>query len=274
MAVVSMKQLLEAGVHFGHQTRRWNPKMKSYIFGARNGIYIIDLQKTDRLFNTAYQFVLDTAAAGESVLFVGTKQQARETLREEAERCGMFYVDHRWLGGMLTNFKTIKTRIDRLDELTTLLASEKAAALPKKEAIQLRKEQQKLEKSLAGIRKMQRVPGLLIVIDPNREHLAVEEAKKLGIPIVSITDTNCDPDGIDYMVPANDDALKSIRLFVNQAAEACLAGVKEFEARIQAETRQRIERERRPAAKAEDAAAARPVAAAPESAAPTGTPNA
>jgi small subunit ribosomal protein S2 len=271
---ISVRDLLEAGAHFGHQTHRWNPKMRPYIYGDRNGIYIIDLQKTARLWQRAYDAIVEAVRRGEKVLFVGTKPQAAEVVQEEALRADQYYVNRRWLGGMLTNFKTIKTRIDRLDELTTLLASEKAAALPKKEAIQLRKEQQKLEKSLAGIRKMQRVPGLLIVIDPNREHLAVEEAKKLGIPIVSITDTNCDPDGIDYMVPANDDALKSIRLFVNQAAEACLAGVKEFEARIQAETRQRIERERRPAAKAEDAAAARPVAAAPESAAPTGTPNA
>ena len=224
MAVVSMKQLLEAGVHFGHQTRRWNPKMKSYIFGARNGIYIIDLQKTVRLFNTAYQFVLDTAAAGESVLFVGTKQQARETLREEAERCGMFYVDHRWLGGMLTNFKTIKLRIDRLKELEGMIQDGSINRFPKKEILQLQNERDKLLKNLGGIQDMTRLPGAMFVIDTARENIAVAEANRLGIPVVAVVDTNCDPDVIDYPIPGNDDAIRAIRLIVSKMADACVEG--------------------------------------------------
>jgi small subunit ribosomal protein S2 len=224
MAVVSMKQLLEAGVHFGHQTRRWNPKMKTYIFGARNGIYIVDLQKTVRLFNTAYQFVQETAAAGESVLFVGTKQQARETIKEEAERCGMFYVDHRWLGGMLTNFKTIKLRIDRLKELEAMIQDGSINRFPKKEILQLQNERDKLVKNLGGIQDMTRLPGAMFVIDTARENIAVAEANRLGIPVVAVVDTNCDPDVIDYPIPGNDDAIRAIRLITGRIADACVEG--------------------------------------------------
>jgi small subunit ribosomal protein S2 len=224
MAVVSMKQLLEAGVHFGHQTRRWNPKMKSYIFGARNGIYIIDLQKTVRLFNTAYQFVVETAAAGESVMFVGTKQQARETVKEEAERCGMFYVDHRWLGGMLTNFKTIKIRIDRLKELDSMIDDGSINRFPKKEILQLQNEREKLVKNLGGIQDMTRLPGAMFVVDTARENIAVAEANRLGIPVVAVVDTNCDPDVIDYPIPGNDDAIRAIRLITGKMADACAEG--------------------------------------------------
>ena len=224
MAVVSMKQLLEAGVHFGHQTRRWNPKMKTYIFGARNGIYIIDLQKTVRLFNTAYQFVVNTAAAGESIMFVGTKQQARETIREEAERAGMFYVDHRWLGGMLTNFKTIKIRIDRLKELGGMVEDGSINRFPKKEILQLQNEREKLVKNLGGIQDMTRLPGAMFVIDTARENIAVAEANRLGIPVVAVVDTNCDPDVIDYPIPGNDDAIRAIRLVTGKMADACVEG--------------------------------------------------
>ncbi len=224
MAVVSMKQLLEAGVHFGHQTRRWNPKMKTYIFGARNGIYIIDLQKTVRLFNTAYQFVQETAAAGESVMFVGTKQQARETIKEEADRCGMFYVDHRWLGGMLTNFKTIKLRIDRLKELEAMIQDGSINRFPKKEILQLQNERDKLVKNLGGIQDMTRLPGAMFVIDTARENIAVAEANRLGIPVVAVVDTNCDPDVIDYPIPGNDDAIRAIRLITGRIADACVEG--------------------------------------------------
>ncbi len=224
MAVVSMKQLLEAGVHFGHQTRRWNPKMKTYIFGARNGIYIIDLQKTVRLFHTAYQFVQETAAAGESVMFVGTKQQARETIKEEAERSGMFYVDQRWLGGMLTNFKTMKLRIDRLKELEAMIQDGSINRFPKKEILQLQNERDKLVKNLGGIQDMTRLPGAMFVIDTARENIAVAEANRLGIPVVAVVDTNCDPDVIDYPIPGNDDAIRAIRLITGRIADACVEG--------------------------------------------------
>lgn len=224
MAVVGMKQLLEAGVHFGHQTRRWNPKMKPFIFGARNGIYIIDLQRTVRLFHTAYQFVVETAAAGESVLFVGTKQQARDTILEETKRCGMYYVNHRWLGGMLTNFKTIKLRIDRLKELDAMIEDGSIARFPKKEILQLQNEREKLERNLGGIKDMTRLPGVLFVIDTNREKIAVQEANRLGIPVVAVVDTNCDPYVIDYPIPGNDDAIRAIRLVTSKIADACLEG--------------------------------------------------
>lgn len=224
MAVVSMKQLLEAGVHFGHQTRRWNPKMKPYIFGARNGIYIIDLQKTVRLFNTAYQYVQDSVASGESVLFVGTKQQARDTIREEAGRCGMYYVDYRWLGGMLTNFKTIKLRIDRLKELESMIDDGSINRFPKKEILQLQNEKEKLLRNLGGIKEMTRLPGALFVVDTSREDIAVAEANRLGIPVVAVVDTNCDPDKIDYPIPGNDDAIRSIRLVASKIADACVEG--------------------------------------------------
>jgi len=219
-----MKQLLEAGVHFGHQTRRWNPKMKTYIFGARNGIYIIDLQKTVRLFHTAYQFVQETAAAGESVMFVGTKQQARETIKEEAERSGMFYVDQRWLGGMLTNFKTMKLRIDRLKELEAMIQDGSINRFPKKEILQLQNERDKLVKNLGGIQDMTRLPGAMFVIDTARENIAVAEANRLGIPVVAVVDTNCDPDVIDYPIPGNDDAIRAIRLITGRIADACVEG--------------------------------------------------
>ncbi|MCE5333939.1 MAG: 30S ribosomal protein S2 [Desulfobacteraceae bacterium] len=224
MAVVGMKQLLEAGVHFGHQTRRWNPKMKPYIFGARNGIYIIDLQRTVRLFNTAFQFVVDTVAAGESVLFVGTKQQARDTIQEEADRCGMFFINHRWLGGMLTNFKTIKQRIDRLKELDAMVQDGTINRFPKKEILGLQAEREKLEKNLGGIKKMNRLPGALFVVDTQRENIGVAEANRLGIPVVAVVDTNCDPDVIDYPIPGNDDAIRAIRLVTSRVADACIEG--------------------------------------------------
>jgi small subunit ribosomal protein S2 len=224
MAIVSMKQLLEAGVHFGHQTRRWNPKMKQYIFGARNGIYIIDLQRTVRMFNTAYQFVKDCAAAGETVLFVGTKQQARDTIREEAQRCGMFYVNQRWLGGMLTNFKTIKLRIDRLKELDAMVEDGSINRFPKKEILKLQGEREKLERNLGGIKEMPRLPGALFAVDTQREKIAVAEANRLGIPVVAVVDTNCDPDVIDYAIPGNDDAIRAIRLVTSKIADACAEG--------------------------------------------------
>ncbi len=228
MAVVSMKQLLEAGVHFGHQTRRWNPKMKPYIFGARNGIYIIDLQRTVRLFHSAYQFVAESAAAGESVLFVGTKQQARDTIREEAQRCGMFFVDYRWLGGMLTNFKTIKIRIDRLKELESMIEDGSINRFPKKEILQLQNEKEKLLKNVGGIKDMTRLPGVLFVVDTHRENIAVAEANRLGIPVVAIVDTNCDPDMIDHPIPGNDDAIRAIRLVTSKMADACIEGKQRY----------------------------------------------
>jgi len=246
---VGIRELLEAGAHFGHQTHRWNPKMKPYIYGARNGIYIIDLQQTSRLWRSAREAIVRTVTAGRKVLFVGTKPQAQEVVQEEALRAGQYYVNKRWLGGMLTNFKTIKGRIDRLAELTDLIQTGKIEKLPKKEGTSLRKEHDKLMKSLTGIKDMKEVPGLILVIDPNREHLAVDEALKLGIPIVSITDTNCDPDDIHYVVPANDDALKSIKLFMHDASEACLEGVRAFELRIQEETRQKVEKNKNESAK-------------------------
>jgi small subunit ribosomal protein S2 len=225
MSEVSMKQLLEAGVHFGHQTSRWNPKMKPYIFGARNGIYIIDLQQTVRLFKEAYAFVRDLSAEGGSVLFVGTKKQAQDAIREEAERCGMFYVTNRWLGGMLTNFQTIKQSIDRLRKLDETLESPAMSdALTKKEMIQIRRERDKLMASLGGIKGMKKLPDALFVVDPKKEEIAVKEANKLGIPVVAAVDTNCDPDVIDYKIPGNDDAIRAIRLFCTAIADAVLEG--------------------------------------------------
>ena len=224
MAVISMKQLLEAGVHFGHQTRRWNPKMKPYIFGARNDIYIIDLQRTVRLFHTAYQFVADVAAAGDSVLFVGTKQQARDTIAEESRRAGMYFVNNRWLGGMLTNFKTIKGRIDRLKEMDAMVEDGSINRFPKKEIVKMQKEREKLELNLGGIKDMPRLPGAMFVVDTHRENIAVQEANRLGIPVVAVVDTNCDPDLIDYIIPGNDDAIRAIRLITSKMADACIEG--------------------------------------------------
>ena len=224
MSVISMKQLLEAGVHFGHQTRRWNPKMAQYIFTERNGIYIIDLQKTVKKLEEAYFFVRDTAAAGESILFVGTKKQAQDAIREEAERAGMFYVNARWLGGMLTNFTTMRTRIARLNQLQKMQADGTFDLLPKKEVIKLQLEIAKLEKYLGGVKEMKKLPGALFVVDSRKEKNAIAEARKLNIPIVAIVDTNCDPDEIDYVIPGNDDAIRAIKLISQTMANAVLEG--------------------------------------------------
>ncbi len=224
MAVVSMKQLLEAGVHFGHQTRRWNPKMAEYIFTERNGIYIIDLQKTVKKLDDAYMFVRDLAASGQNVLFVGTKKQAAESVKEEAERAGAYYVNARWLGGMMTNFKTIRRRIDRLAQLRKMEEDGTFERLPKKEVIKLQLEIEKLEKFLGGIKDMEKLPGALFIVDPRKERIAVAEAHKLGIPIVAIVDTNCDPDEIDYVIPGNDDAIRAVRLISGAMADAIIEG--------------------------------------------------
>jgi small subunit ribosomal protein S2 len=224
MPVISMKQLLEAGVHFGHQTRRWNPKMSQYIFTERNGIYIIDLQKTVRKIDDAYYFVRDLAMEGKSILFVGTKKQAQESIEAEAKRCGMFYVNHRWLGGMLTNYKTIRTRVARMNEIERMEEEGVFEQLPKKEVIKLRLEHEKLEKNLGGIREMKSLPGALFVVDPKKEHIAVAEARILGIPIVAIVDTNCDPDEVDYVIPGNDDAIRAVKLISGKMADAVLEG--------------------------------------------------
>ena len=224
MAVVSMKQLLEAGVHFGHQTRRWNPKMAPYIFTERNGIYIIDLQKTVRKLEEAYMFVRDAAANGEEILFVGTKKQAQESVRDEAVRCGMPYVNARWLGGMLTNFGTIQKRIKRLAQLKAMEADGTFELLPKKEVIKLNLEVEKLEKFMGGITEMRRQPAAMFIVDPRKERIAVAEAKKLNIPIVAIVDTNCDPDEIDYIIPGNDDAIRAVKLISGAMADAVIEG--------------------------------------------------
>ena len=224
MAVVSMKQLLEAGVHFGHQTRRWNPKMAEYIFTERNGIYIIDLQKTVRKLEGAYNFVRELSMEGKSVLFVGTKKQAQESVRDEAERAGAYFVNARWLGGMLTNFRTIRRRIDRLNQLKTMEADGTFEMLPKKEVVKLNLEIEKLEKFLGGIKEMKQLPGALFIVDPRKERIAVAEAKKLGIPIVAIVDTNCDPDEIDYVIPGNDDAIRAVKLISGTIANAIVEG--------------------------------------------------
>lgn len=224
MSVVSMKQLLEAGVHFGHQTRRWNPKMAKYIFTERNGIYIIDLQKTVKKLEEAYAFVRDLSTEGKSVLFVGTKKQAQDSVKEEAERAGAYYVNARWLGGMLTNFKTIRTRIERLKQLRAMEADGTFELLPKKEVIKLNLEIEKLEKFIGGIKDMKDIPGALFIVDPRKERIAVAEAKKLGIPIVAIVDTNCDPDEIDYVIPGNDDAIRAVKLISATIANAIIEG--------------------------------------------------
>ena len=224
MSVVSMKQLLEAGVHFGHQTRRWNPKMAEYIYCERNGIYIIDLQKTVKKAEEAYNFVRSVAEAGDSILFVGTKKQAQESIEQEAKRCEMFYVNQRWLGGMLTNFKTIQTRIAKLRKIEKMEADGDFAYLPKKEVIKLKAEQEKLEKNLSGIKDMKKLPGAMFVVDPRKEHIAVMEARALGIPVVAIVDTNCDPDEVDYAIPGNDDAIRAVKLIASKMADAVLEG--------------------------------------------------
>jgi small subunit ribosomal protein S2 len=241
VASVTMKQLLEAGVHFGHQTRRWNPKMKPFIFAAKNGIYIIDLQKTVRLFRKAWQFVRDTVAEGRDVLFVGTKRQAQESIQEEATRCNMPYVNHRWLGGMLTNFQTIRRGIEQLKELEAMSEDGRLQEYPKKEILQLQKERAKLEKNLGGIKNMDDLPGAVFVVDSRREYIAVREARKLGIPVVAIVDSNGDPDEIDYVIPGNDDAIRAIKLFSRLMADACLEGLSLREERIRAEAGEEAE---------------------------------
>ena len=236
MAYVTMKELLEAGVHFGHQTKRWNPKMKPYIFGARNGIYIIDLQKTVRMFRDVCDFVVDTVANGKPVLFVGTKKQAKESIFEEANRCEMFYIHNRWLGGMLTNFQTIKKSIDRLNHLNTNEADGSINFYPKKERQQLFKERLKLDSILGGIRNMNHLPGAIFVVDSKNETIAVREGRRLRIPIIAIADTNCDPDEIDYLIPGNDDAIRSIRLLTSKIADACIEGKKRYTEKKQADS--------------------------------------
>ncbi len=234
MAVVSMKQLLEAGVHFGHQTRRWNPKMAEYIYMERNGIYIIDLQKTVKKLEEAYDFVRSLAQDGKSILFVGTKKQAQDAVREEASRVGQYYVNARWLGGMLTNFKTMRTRVDRMNQLKRMQEDGTFDMLPKKEVIKLMGEQAKLERYLGGVKDMKKLPGALFVIDPRKEHNAIAEARKLHIPIVAIVDTNCDPDEVDYVIPGNDDAIRAIRLISAAMANAVQEGRQGVDAEVEA----------------------------------------
>jgi len=234
MSVISMKQLLEAGVHFGHQTRRWNPKMKEYIFTERNGIYIIDLQKTVKKIEEAYYFVRDLAMEDKTILFVGTKKQAQESIEQEAKRCDMYYVNQRWLGGMLTNFKTIQGRIARLRKIEQMEATGEFDLLPKKEVIQLKLEQSKLEKNLGGIKEMKKLPGALFIVDPRKEHIAVAEARTLHIPIVAIIDTNCDPDEVDYPIPGNDDAIRAVKLITAKMADAVLEGKQGEQTRVDA----------------------------------------
>ncbi|MCK4426702.1 MAG: 30S ribosomal protein S2, partial [Deltaproteobacteria bacterium] len=243
MAYVTMKQLLEAGVHFGHQTRRWNPKMKPYIFGARNGIYIIDLQKTVKLFRVAYEFVIETVAQGGKLLFVGTKKQAQDSIVEEANRCEMPFVNSRWLGGMLTNFQTIQKGIDRLKRLEAMFEDGTIERFPKKEILRMDRLRQKLDRNLGGIKDMGSLPSAVFVVDSRMEQIAVKEANKLGIPVVAIVDTNCDPDGIDYIIPGNDDAIRAIRLISSLMANASLEGRERFAEAQQAATDKEIEEE-------------------------------
>jgi small subunit ribosomal protein S2 len=247
-SAITMKQLLEAGVHFGHQTKRWNPKMKPYIFGARNGIYIIDLQKTVSLARHAFRFVSDAVARGGAVLFVGTKKQAQDAIREEAQRAGMFYVTNRWLGGTLTNFKTVKQGIERLKAIEKMSQDGTYERLPKKEIASLEREREKLEKNLGGVKEMSRLPAALFIIDTKKEHIAVHEANRLGIPVVAVVDTNCDPEGIDYVIPGNDDAIRSIRLFTGKVAEACIEGKARYGAWVAEHGRDEREQEERDAA--------------------------
>ena len=261
MAVVSMKQLLEAGVHFGHPTRKWNPKMKKYIFTARNDIYILDLEKTVTLIDEAYAFVKSTVEAGGTILFVGTKKQAKDAVIEEAQRAGMFYMGNRWLGGTLTNFKTIRTRVDRLAKLNQMETTGEFDLLPKKEVLGLKAERQKLEDNLGGIKDMRTLPSALFVVDPGKEYIAVREAKSLGIPIVALVDTNCDPDDIDYVIPGNDDAIRAVKLIAGAMADACiearegaegLAKIKAAEAAAAGETAENAETETAEAQEAAD----------------------
>lgn len=225
MANATVKEMLQAGLHFGHQTRRWNPKMKPYIYGPRNGIYIINLDITKKMFDRACEFITGEVAKGGNVLFVGTKRQAQEIISDEAKRCGMFYVDHRWLGGMMTNFQTIRKSIDRLKSIESMQADGSIQRFPKKEILLMEKERVKLERNVGGIKDMRSLPTIIFVVDPKKESISIDEAKKLGIPVVAIADTNCNPDGIDYLIPGNDDAIKSIRLISSCIADAILAGV-------------------------------------------------
>ena len=222
MGVISMKQLLEAGVHFGHQTRRWNPKMAEYIFAERNGIYIIDLQKTVKKVEDAYQEIANIVKDGGEVLFVGTKKQAQDSIKEEAERCGMYYVNERWLGGMLTNFETIKTRIKKLAEIDAMIEDGTMDVLPKKEVAKLMKEKEKLDKNIGGIKEMKKIPDVMFIVDPRKEKIAVQEAHSLNIPIVAIVDTNCDPEEVDYVIPGNDDAIRAVKLIAGRMADAVI----------------------------------------------------
>jgi len=238
MPAVSMKQLLEAGVHFGHQTPRWNPLMKPYIFGARNGIHIIDLQKTEKLFEKACEFIREVTAAGGKVLMVGTKKQAQDAIEEEAQRCKAFYVNHRWLGGSLTNFATIRKSIERLKWLETIIDNGTIENYPKKEQISMKRHKIKLDRSLSGIKAMEKLPDVLFIVDPSREYIAVKEARKLKIPIVSIVDTNCDPSLIDYVIPGNDDAIRAIRLFTSKIADSINEGTAVYEEKLQGEVKE------------------------------------
>ena len=242
-AVINMKELLEAGVHFGHQTRRWNPKMKPYIFGARNGIHIIDLQKTVRLFKTTYEFVVRTVSEGYPVLFVGTKKQGHDSIVEESDRCGMFYIVNRWLGGTLTNFQTIKKSIKRLKDIERMKEDGSITRYTKKEILKMEKELFKLERNLGGIKNMDELPGAIFVVDPRREKIAVKEGRKLGIPVIAIADSNCDPDEIDFILPGNDDAIRAIRLFCSKIADACIEGHNLAEERLRAEAEKLKEQE-------------------------------
>ncbi len=252
MPKVTMKELLESGVHFGHQTNRWNPKMKPYIYTSRNGIYIIDLQQTVGLFDAAYKFVVDMVASGKELLFVGTKKQAQESIKTEAERCAMPYVNQRWLGGMLTNFTTIKKSIDRLNTLDDMFEDDSINAFTKKETLGLQREREKLQKVLGGIRDMKDLPGGIFIVDPRKELISVKEGKKLGIPIIAVVDTNCDPDDIDYIVPGNDDAIRAIKLFSLKMADSVIEGKKRFEELIQAESDKEEKEEPETETKAED----------------------
>ncbi len=224
MAVVAMKQLLEAGVHFGHQTRRWDPKMAEYIFQARNGIHIIDLQKTSKKIDEAYAFLKEQAEEGKTILFVGTKKQAQECMKDAAIKCGMYYIDQRWLGGMLTNFETIRARVQRLKDLETMEQDGTFNVLPKKEVILLKKEMEKLERNLGGIKEMEEIPGVIFLVDPKKEHIAILEAKKLGIPVIGLVDTNCNPEEVDYPIPGNDDAIRAVKLIADVMANAVIEG--------------------------------------------------
>ncbi len=234
MTTIGLREMLEAGAHFGHQTRRWNPKMKPYIFGARNGIYIIDLQQTVGLFDAAYKKVVEIVSNGDKVLFIGTKKQAQDVVAEDAARAGQFYINNRWLGGMLTNFKTLRQSIERYKSLEKMRTDGTFERLPKKEVVVLSRELDKLKKNLDGIRDMNKLPSAVFIIDPKKEHIAVEEAKRLGIPIIAVVDTNCDPEGIAYPIPGNDDAIRSVKLFTSKIADACLEGAARYQEQVAA----------------------------------------